>query len=235
MSDTLLAAARRNRLLRSLPPSDLRAIGADSHVIDMRAKQVLHDSAVPIPHVHFLLGGVVSITMHAPGGVIEVATVGYEGFVGLPVFLGDDSYPGRAFCQIPGQALVMDAGTFRAAVATSGALSAALQRYTLALFGQIAQASACNRLHPVAQRCCRWLLMTHDRAGADEFPMTQEFLASMLGVRRATVTEAARELASRRLIRYSRGVLTVLDRHGLEAAACDCYGIVAAEYDRLLG
>jgi CRP-like cAMP-binding protein len=141
---------------------------------------------------------------------------------------------------VPRHALRVPAGQFRQLANSAGALQGLLQRYTYAFFMQVAQGSACNRLHSVEQRCARWLLATHDRVGGrpggpDQFPLTQQFLAQMLGVRRATVTQAAGRLQQAGLIRYRRGIITVVDRQGLEAAACECYRIVSDEYTRLLG
>lgn len=145
--------------------------------------------------------------------------------------------PGRAFSQIPGHAYRLRTREFLAVLAKDGQLHAFMNRYTQALFAQIAQiaqGAACNGVHDVEQRCARWLLMTHDRVGRDELPLTHELLAQMLGVRRASVTEVASALATRGLIDYSRGSIHVLDRQGLERTSCDCYGIIRAELDRLL-
>jgi CRP-like cAMP-binding protein len=167
---------------------------------------------------------------------VEVATVGIEGMIGIPVVLGADTSPDLVFCQIPGHALRMPAGAFRELADGAGAIRTLLQRYTLAFVRQLSQGSACNRLHPMDQRCARWLLMTRDNTGGrDEFPLTQDFLAKMLGVRRATVSEAAGRLQRAGLITYHRGVIRVHDRQGLEAAACRCYRIVTEEYARLVG
>jgi CRP-like cAMP-binding protein len=155
--------------------------------------------------------------------------------VGLPVFLGAESMPQRAFGQVPGFAYRMGAGAFRAAVASDGALVPLLNRYTQAMFVQVAQTAACNRVHPVDRRCARWLLQTHDRVGEDAYMLTQEFLAQMLGVRRPSVNAAARTLQEAGLIKYVRGRIRILDREGLESASCACYGIIHREFDRLLG
>jgi CRP-like cAMP-binding protein len=128
----------------------------------------------------------------------------------------------------------MRAAAFSALANQGGVLQGLLQRYTQALFSQIAQSSACNRLHTIDQRCARWLLQTHDRVSSDEFPLTQEFLAQMLGVQRSSVNGAAGALQERGVIRYSRGVITILDREGLEAAACECYRVIAGEFARLI-
>jgi CRP-like cAMP-binding protein len=154
--------------------------------------------------------------------------------LGLPVFLGTDRSSGQSFSQVPGESLRMEAAAFRTAMTQSRALVDLLHRYTQALFTQVSQSAACNSLHSVDERCCRWLLMTHDRVEADEFILTQELLSIMLGVRRASVTEVAGKLQAAGLMRYRRGQLTILDRQELEATSCECYGIIRDEYERLL-
>jgi CRP-like cAMP-binding protein len=160
--------------------------------------------------------------------------VGKEGMLGLPVFLGTDRSSGQSFSQVPGESLRMEVAAFRQAMTRSRALVDLLHRYTQALFTQVSQSAACNSLHSIDERCCRWLLMTHNRVETDEFVLTQEFLAIMLGVRRASVAKVAGKLQAAGLIRYRRGQLRILDRQGLEAAACECYGVIRAEYERLL-
>jgi CRP-like cAMP-binding protein len=201
----------------------------------MALKQILYQSNGAIPYVYFPLTMVASLVISMQDGqTVEVATVGNEGMVGLPAFLGAESFPGQAFTQIAGEAVRMQTAVLRGKASLGSPLHDVLHRYTQALFTQVAQSAACNRLHSIGQRCARWLLMTEDRVRADQFPLTQEFLAQMLGVRRAGVSEAASNLQKAELIQYSRGVITVLDRAGLEAAACECYAIVKQEYDRLL-
>ncbi len=175
------------------------------------------------------------MTPLAGGETVELATVGREGMVGLPVFLGADTMPSRAHGQVPGEALRMEAGAFRAAVERHEPLVRLLNRYAHALFNQAALTLACNGVHPAEQRCARSLLQTHDRVGADQFLLTQEFLAQMLGVRRPAVSVAASMLQKAGLIHYVRGRVTVVDREGLEAASCDCYQVIKREFDRLLG
>jgi CRP-like cAMP-binding protein len=150
------------------------------------------------------------------------------------VFLGARSIPGEAFCQVAGRALRVPAEALIREASTRGPLHDLLQRYTQALFNQVAQTAACNRAHSIDERCARWLLITHDQVGADRFPLTQQFLAMMLGVRRAGVNAAAGILQRAGFVRYRRGVITVTDRPGLESAACACYRIVRDEFERLL-
>src|SRR2546430_4742891 len=157
--------------------------------------------------------------------------MGNESMVGLPVFLGVETSPAQAIVQIAGDAVRMAATVFREEVRPGSTLHDLLQHYTQALMMSMAQTAACNRLHTIEQRCSRWLLQTHDRVQSDEFSLTQEFLAQMLGVRRATVNSAAGALHEAGFIRYSRGMITILDRPRLEAHACECYRIIRTEFD----
>jgi len=228
-------AAEQNRLLRLLPAAEYARLLPSLETVPLALRQVLYEQNAPIPHVYFPQHGVLSVVkVMTDGDAVEVATMGSEGMAGLPVFLGGVS-PAETFVQIAGEAKRMSAAAFREAASPGSPLHAVLQCYTEALFSQLMQSVACNRLHSVQQRCARWLLMTHDRVGgADEFPLTQQFLSFMLGVRRAGVTVAASTLQEAGLIRYSRGKITVLDRAGLEAASCECYRTVRADFDRLL-
>jgi CRP-like cAMP-binding protein len=224
-----------NRLLAALPAEASARLRPHLVRVQLGLKEVLYEPDVPIRDVYFPLTGVCSmLSLEGDGRAVEVGTVGNEGMVGLPVFLGADRTPGLAFAQIPGEALRMPAAVFAEEARPEGPFRALLYRYTQALMVQISQSTACNRLHTDEQRCARWLLMTQDRVGGDQFPLTQEFLAMMLGVRRARVNAVAGALRTRGVIRYVRGVITVLNRPGLEAASCKCYGIIKAEYDRLL-
>ncbi len=229
------AAAARNRLLAALPEPRLQRLLPALEAVELTWKRPLYEAHAPIRFVHFPLTGVTSlVTAMKDGAVVELATIGNEGLVGLPAFLGVEVSPMTAFVQVPGAALRMRAEVLQEEVRNGGALSEILRRYTQAFFVQLAQSSACNRRHSIDERCARWLLMTHDRVEADEFLLTQEFLSQMLGVRRATVTVAAGLLQKAGLISYRRGRITVLDRGGLEEAACECYRIIKKEYDRLL-
>ncbi|MGA7988034.1 MAG: Crp/Fnr family transcriptional regulator [Candidatus Dormiibacterota bacterium] len=184
--------------------------------------------------VHFPLDGVISfVTPLADGDVVEVATIGNEGIVGVPLVAGG-SLVVRAISQVGGHALRMAAAQFTRDLDGYPVLRQLVRRYVQALFGQIAQAAACNRLHSNEERLSRWLLMSHDRVGSDTFPITHEFLAQMLGSRRATVTLSAGLLQSAGLIRYQRGRLTIVDRPGLEAVACECYAVIRAALDKVV-
>jgi CRP-like cAMP-binding protein len=167
--------------------------------------------------------------------LVEVATIGREGMVGLPVFLGAASTPHAAFCQVPGPAVKITTHSLRRVLADDGALHQALNGFTQATMVQIAQNVVCNNSHSTIQRAARWLLTTRDRVGGEEFPLTQEFLGQMLGVRRPTVSEVARRIQAEGLIRYRRGIITITDVAALQQVACSCYAIVKAEFDLITG
>jgi len=224
-----------NRLLTLLPDVLQARITRDGNRKQLGLKDVLYEPNKPMSGVYFPLNGVISLI--APldnGSEIEVATTGNEGMAGLPLFLGVNRTPLKAFSQVPGESLYLSTALFRKHLEREPELVAVLHRFAQALMMQISQSTACNRAHSVGQRCCRWLLMTHDRVNSDTFTLTQEFLAQMLGVRRATVGEVAAELQEGKLIQYSRGHMRVLNRRGLEKRSCGCYFIIRDEYNRLL-
>jgi CRP-like cAMP-binding protein len=224
-----------NRLLASLPPEFGREIAPDMEKVKLDLKQSVYEPLQPIEHVYFPTDGVISMLAEIEEETsIEVATVGREGMVGLPLFLGATVTPGRSFSQIPGAAYRMTAAAFQRAIASDGPLTRRLHRYTQALMIQISQGTACNRIHSIEQRCARWLLLTRDRVGADEFLLTQEFLGQMLGVRRATVSEVAARMQEAGYITYSRGVIRICNREGLESVSCRCYAVIRDEYERML-
>jgi CRP-like cAMP-binding protein len=230
-----LRIAKSNRILGALPRAALERITRDLDLQPLAMRQVLQPRGQPLGQVVFPVAGVASmISMGDSGDSVEVATIGCEGMVGLPLFLGGKSAAVEVFMQVPGKGLHLPAAAFHAHVKREPSLAHTLLLYTQALLTQVAQCSACNCHHPVVERCARWLLQTHDRVDGDEFPMTQDFLGLMLGVRRASVTETARLLQKRGLIRYRRGVITVRDRNGLEEAACECYQLITDEFARLL-
>jgi CRP-like cAMP-binding protein len=200
----------------------------------MRLREPLIEAYKPIDHVYFPEVGVASLIIDVePDMAIEVATIGPEGFVGTSVMLGVDQTPIRAFPQIAGEALRLPAAVLKSEVSRSGKLCDLTRAYVEALFEQTAQTAACNRIHSIEKRCARWLLMTHDRVEGNKFSLTQEFLAEMLGVRRASVTEAAGALQQQGCIRYSRGVIEIVDRARLELASCSCYAAMRREMQRL--
>jgi CRP-like cAMP-binding protein len=228
--------ARRNRLLSGLPGESLAELMRDLQPRELAARSHVVAVGQPIESVYFPLSCVCATVAQGNRGVgVEVATVGNDGMTGLAVFLGVDSVASLdTYVQLPGTALGMAAATFRAHLAKDPALGAIMGRYTQALLTQLAQASACNRLHTAEQRCARWLLMTHDRVDRDDFELTHELIAQMLGVRRATVTEIAGALQDAGAIRYARGVMSVVNRGILRSRACECYDFIQSEYTRLL-
>lgn len=225
-----------NRLLDALPEREFKRIRGDLEETTLEVGEPLFGQGEPILHVHLPTGAVVSLMTKIAGTeAAEVATVGKEGLVGLPIFFGGGST--RAFmaiCQIPGTSLRMPADAFKRASDAKAPFHDVVLLYTQALFTQLIRNGACARAHPLSERAACWLLVTHDRVGNDSFPLKQEFLSRMLGVRRPTVNSAARTLQEAGLIQYSRGRITVLDRKGLEAASCECYFVVRDEYARLL-
>ncbi len=233
---TLRTETRRNALLAALPAEEHELLGRRIEPVQLSLKLVIEEPGQPVEYVWFPHSGVVSIVSEMEdGGTVEVATVGREGFVGLPLVLDARAMPYRTFTQVPGEGERIPAAAFTALLPSLPTLHRLMLRYAMTLVTQIAQGSACNRLHPVEARCARWLLMTHDRVDSDAFPLTQEFLSQMLGVTRPSVSIAAGMLQRAGLIHYARGVVRILDRPGLEAASCECYRIIAGEFRRLVG
>jgi len=203
--------------------------------VDMPLGQVLYESGRPLAHVYFPLDSIVSLLyVMEDGSSAEIAVVGYEGLVGVSLFMGGETTPSRAVVQSAGRGLRLQAQALKNEFNRAGPVLHLLLRYTQALITQMAQTAACNRHHSLDQQLCRWLLLSLDRLQGNELRMTQELIANMLGVRREGVTEAALGLQSAGLIRYKRGHITVLDRPGLELRTCECYAVVKKEYDRLL-
>jgi CRP-like cAMP-binding protein len=225
-----------NLLLGSLPDDDQRAVAEATRAVHLQARVTLHDVGEPVQDIVFPVDAVCSLlSAMEDDRRVEIATVGREGFVGVPVLLqGGFTSEHLAMVQIEGRALQLSVGDFQRLLGDQPAFRTLLHRYALALLAQVARGSACNRLHNLEQRCARWLLMTHDRVGRDEFPLTQEFLAQMLGVRRAGVNEAQQALSAGGLISYARGAVTILDRPGLERRSCECYALIRREHDRLI-
>jgi CRP-like cAMP-binding protein len=229
---------RGNRLLEALPARERDRLSGMFEIEDWAMKERLMEAGERIHSVYFPLTAVVSLlTTLDEGEGVEIATVGNEGMIGVPVFLGAETLGTRDLVQtqVPGTALRADAAAFLREAQDGSAFRGIVQRYVQAYLRQVSQQVACNGLHPVVERCARWILLTHDRVGADEFPLTQEFLSQMLGVRRATVTVAAGTLQSARFVRFDRGRIRILDRKGLEGSACECYAVIRNEFDRLLG
>jgi len=214
-----------NHLLAALPADEYARLAPMLGLTDLRLKRVLHKPGQPIDQVYFPGGGIASIvTVFKDGGMVEVATIGREGMLGLSATLNHDPAPWAAMVQAETDTCyTMSAGAFRKEMGRRGPFYCLLARYQQALIGVIMQATACNAVHSVEQRLSRWLLMAHDRIGKDDFPLTQELVAMMLGTSRSTVTVVAGTLQKAGLITYHRGHLTVFDRENLEAASCECY------------
>jgi CRP-like cAMP-binding protein len=226
----------QNRLLNLLPTEEYERLRPHLQPVEFEHKHLLYEADLHIEYVHFLETGVASLVNTMKNGdAAEVGTIGNEGMVGLPVVFGDSQAPTSVYMQVAGRGLQMKAKTFWEEMQGSATLRTVMLHYAHAFFNQVAQSAACNTFHDLLRRCCRWLLMTHDRMQRDEFPLTQEFLAMMLGVQRPGVTLAAGELQRIGLIRYTRGHITILDHEALIKRSCECYAVSTREFDRLLG
>jgi len=225
-----------NRILSSLPLEEYERLLPDLKTVPLKFRISLHEPGDKMPYVYFPNTGVISmLTVLADGFAVEIATIGNEGMTDLSVFLGLEASDSRLLIQVPGTAMRMESDRFLDHVEQMPILRALLGYYAVSLFALVAQSAACNRMHPIVERCARWLLMTHDRVDAAAFPMTHNFLAEMLGVRRPSVSVAAEALQDAGFITYHRGKVTVLDRTGLEAASCECYRLIRERFDRLPG
>ena len=228
--------AEPNRLLAALPLEEYERLLLQLTPTRLRLKQVLIESDTPITDVYLVREGVGSmVATEQEGGDIEVGTVGNEGFVGLPVLHGTDTMPYRVIVQVEGDAWRLSADTFARVVDERPVVRRLLLRYAQYFADQLAQSVACNRLHTLEERCARWLLMTHDRVHGDAFELTHEFLALMLGVRRAGVTVAMGALQGAGIVVYARGRVVIQDRPRLEEASCGCYHVTRTSFARLLG
>jgi CRP-like cAMP-binding protein len=225
----------RNLILRGLPPQDRLRLADALRPVTFELGDVLSEPGQKVTHMIFPTTAVVSSLYTTESGeTAEMGLVGCDGVVGLSLFLGGDATPHASTVVVAGDAIRLDAAALRKEFTAGGALQGLLLRYTQAFITQISHTAVCNRLHPVEQRLARWLLMCHDRVDRDDLHMTQEFIASVLGGRRETVTVAAGRLQDAGLIRYSRGHIAIADRKRLEAAACECYPAVAARSNRLV-
>jgi CRP-like cAMP-binding protein len=222
-----------NYLLAALPKKDYQRLQPHLEEVPLAFEEILYQPNVLLSDVYFPNSGIVSLLAGVnERSTLEVGLVGREGVVGLGVFMGVSSSLNRAVVQGAGSAMKMKATAFRKLSNHGGALQQLLQRYAHSVLTQISQSAVCNQFHAVDARLARWLLMTHDRMGNDEFRITQEFLSHMLGVRREGVSKAAGDLQKRKLIQYRRGNLKVIDRPGLEATSCGCYEIIKDESER---
>ncbi|MGZ5572840.1 MAG: Crp/Fnr family transcriptional regulator [Usitatibacter sp.] len=221
-----------NRLIARLPRQDMERVVASCERVELVFEDILVQPGKPIAHVYFPIDSFISLVTPIDSTCLEVALAGDEGMFGLPVSLGVATSNVRALVQGKGSALRMSARSFQRELAQCAALHQQMSRYTYVVMTQLAQSAACNRFHVVEQRLARWLLMTADRAHSESFHITHEFLAFMLGVRRAGVSQAASALQTGGLIQYTRGNLDILNRKGLERASCGCYRFDVGTYDR---
>jgi CRP-like cAMP-binding protein len=226
----------KNRILAALSADDYIRVLPELEPVHLKPDQILTVPGEPMRYVYFPRDAVLCLRVPMEDGrSLAGASVGNEGLVGLSVYLADGAATDELTCDIGGMAARMESASFRDVVADCPPLQVLLQRYTLALMHQLARTAGCNRVHSVRERCARWLLMTHDRAGASSFSLTHDALAVLLGVRRASVSEAAESLQAEHLISYRRGRMTISDRAGLEAAACEDYRITQDVYSKLYG
>jgi CRP-like cAMP-binding protein len=226
---------QKNRILAALPPADFARIAPHLTETPLTYKLSLYRGDEPIKQVCFPDSGVCSVmSVMRTGKTAEVGTVGNEGVTGVALYFGDASEPSESMIQVPGAGRMLPSDVFLRELACRGTLHRLIGHYAHALMIQIMQSAACNALHPLNQRACKWLLMTHDRVFTNEFTLTQEFLSMMLGVSRPAVSVVAEELQQAGFIRYHRGNVTVLDREGLESSTCECYRIVTVYFDRFL-
>jgi len=233
---SIKSATVANRLLASLPDKEAQRFLAGCETIELVFADVLTEPGEPIRHVYFPTGGFISLVEQIDGhAILEVGLVGNEGMLGTALVLGVDVSPLHALVQGPGLALRMDAAQFVRELESSANLQRVLKRYINVMMVQLAQTAACTHFHVVEARLARWLLMTQDRAHSNQFHVTHECLAYMLGVRRVGVTKAATSLHNKKLISYTRGDVTILNRNGLKAAACGCYEVDKATYARTMG
>jgi CRP-like cAMP-binding protein len=226
---------RQNHLLGALSADCYERLLPHLELVPMPLAHVLYESGTELKHVYFPTNCIVSLLyVMEDGSSAEIAVVGNEGIIGLALFMGGETTPSRAIVQSAGHAYRLKAQLLKQEFNRAGEVMHLLLRYTQALITQMSQTAVCNRHHSLDQQLCRWLLLSLDRLTSNELAMTQELIANMLGVRREGVTEAAGNLQNAGLIKYHRGHITVLDRAGMEARSCECYGVVKKEFDRLL-
>jgi CRP-like cAMP-binding protein len=230
-----LPSPKQNHLLAALSASDFEPLAAHLQLVPLQLGEILYDPGEQLQYACFPTTAIVSLHYVIESGAsAEIAGVGNEGVVGISLFMGGDTTPSSAVVQTAGHAYRLPRHMLKREFERGGPLQRLLLRYTQALITQMAQTAVCNRHHSIEQQLCRWLLVTLDRVPSGELVMTQELVASMLGVRREGITEAAGKLQQAGVIRYRRGHIAVLDRTGLEGRSCECYGVVKAEIDRLL-
>jgi CRP-like cAMP-binding protein len=232
---TVPPGPNRNQLLAALPPEEFERLATHLEPVPMRLGEILYEPGEQLQHAYFPTTSIVSLHyVMESGASAESAGVGNEGVVGISLFMGGDSTPSSAVVQTAGHAYRLQGRILKQEFNRGGLMQGLLLRYTQALIAQMIQTAACNRHHSVEQQLCRWLLLTLDRVPSGELVMTQELVASMLGVRREGITHAAGRLQEAGVIRYRRGQIAVLERFGLETRACECYAVVKKELARLL-
>lgn len=225
----------RNRLLARFDQADIDRLRPDFSLVVLYERDILCEPQKRIESVYFIESGIASLVVNTRRGkTAEVASIGNEGFVGLPVVFGEETATVGAYALVPGSALRLSAVTFRRQFEQSPRLQALLFRYANAVFAQMAQYSACASMHSLEMRCSRWLLGACDRMPLDRFLLTQDHMAMILGVRRSSISAVMGALQKRGLIQYSRGHITILDRHALQATACECYQLTKGIFDRVL-
>lgn len=225
----------QNHLLAALPAAEFEALAPHLHLVPLALGQMLYEPGEQLQHAYFPVSAIISLHYVTESGAsAESAGVGNEGMLGVSLFMGGDTTPSSAVVQTAGYAYRLERRLLKQEFARGGLLQRLLLRYTQALMTQMSQTAVCNRHHSVEQQLCRWLLLTLDRLPGDELVMTQELVAGMLGVRREGITEVAGRLQTAGIIRYRRGHISILNRAGLEAQACECYSVVSKELKRLL-
>jgi CRP-like cAMP-binding protein len=224
-----------NRLLACLSEEEYRELAPHLYPVHLHRKEVVGERGQPATNVYFPCGGVLSVLAYMQNGAaVEVGTVGKEGFFGIELLVGGKQWTETTVCQVEGDSLRMSAQAFREAVAGETPLRNIAQRYLVVYLSLVSQSVACNRLHNIEERFARWVLMTHDRVDGDEFFLTQDFIADMLGVHRPSVSLVAGAFQQAGFIKYSRGYMSILNREGLEEASCECYEASASQFARLL-
>jgi len=234
MRGSALTLISGNRLLACLPKRDHRKIAGELELVSLKPKHTAYERGKAIEHIYFPVNSVISIVAGTrQGEEVEVAAVGNEGMVGLPVFLGTESTPGMAYALVPGDSFRIKADAFWEQARQSDPIVKIMRLYAHALIMQITQRAACKQSHSVIRRCARCLLTTHDQVQRERFPLTQEILGYMLGIRRTGVSAAASTLKRRHIINYNRGVVEILNRQELESTSCECYAVVKQEFEHL--
>ena len=228
--------ALTNYLLAALPKKEFDGIKSKLKIVSLELGQSLYEFGEKMEYAYFPTTAIISMLyIMENGATAEIGIVGNDGLLGITLFTGGDSTTNRAIVQSAGNAFRMNPMDLKEEFAKGRVFQKLLLRYTQALITQISQTAVCNRLHPIEQHLCRWLLLSHDRLQTDKLIMTHDLISNMLGVRREGVTLAAQKLAKRNLIENQRGTITVIDRQGLENSVCECYAVVSKEYNRLLG